>query len=117
MLQAKVMSSLELVFNQHVAIQIMVKELILECGAIYEEADTIINIPLKSEMIKVSIFFKENEEGILRCSMRSKGNIDVAEIAQEFNGGGHKTAAGFKSKYPLDEIKVKVLKKLEKYFI
>ena len=117
MLQSRVMASLELVFDKHVAIQTMLKELIIECDAIYEEADTIINIPLKSENIKVSIFLKENEEGILRCSMRSKGNIDVAEIAQEFGGGGHKTAAGFKSKYPLDKIKAKVLKKLEKYFI
>lgn len=56
----------------------------------YEESDTIINIPLKSEAIRVSVFFKENEEGILRCSMRSKGNIDVATIAQSYGGGGTK---------------------------
>ncbi len=116
-LQSKVSASLKLYYNQHVAVQIMLKETIKECNALYEEADAIINIPLKSKRIKVSVFFKENTEGILRCSMRSKGNIDVAEIAQFFNGGGHKTAAGFKSKYPLDEIMVKVLKMLEVYFI
>jgi phosphoesterase RecJ-like protein len=95
----------------------MLKETIEECNALYEEADAIINTPLKSKKIQVSVFFKENTEGILRCSMRSKGDIDVAVIAQAFNGGGHKTAAGFKSKYPLDEIMVKVLKMLEDYFI
>lgn len=116
-LQSRVSSTLKLHFDQHVAVQIMLKETILECEALYEEADTIINIPLKSKRIKVSVFFKENIEGVLRCSMRSKGNIDVAEIAQHFNGGGHKTAAGFKSRLPLDEIKVKVLKMLEVYFI
>jgi bifunctional oligoribonuclease and PAP phosphatase NrnA len=115
-LQSQVLASLELVYDQHVAIQTMLKETIAECGAQYEEADTIINIPLKSGDILVSIFFKENEEEILRCSMRSKGNINVAEIAQFFGGGGHKTAAGFKSKYPLDEIKPKVLDMLRKYF-
>ena len=94
----------------------MLKEDIIESGALYEEADSLINIPLKSEAIKVSIFFKENTEGLLRCSMRSKGNIDVSFIAQIYNGGGHKTAAGFKSKYPLEEIKVKVLDMLNKYF-
>ena len=116
MLQSKVLASLELVVDQHIAIQTMLKKTIEECDAMYEEADTIINIPLKSENIKVSIFFKENHQGILRCSMRSKGNIDVAAIAQSFGGGGHKTAAGFKSKYPLAEIKEKVLKKLQPYF-
>jgi len=116
-LQSRVSSTLKLYFDQHVAVQIMLKETILECEALYEEADTIINTPLKSKRIKVSVFFKENTEGVLRCSMRSKGNIDVSIIAQHFNGGGHKTAAGFKSKFPLDEIKIKVLKMLEVYFI
>lgn len=116
-LQSKVSSTLKLYFDQQVAVQVMLKETILDCEALYEEADSIINTPLKSKKIKVSIFFKENLEGILRCSMRSKGNINVAKIAQIFNGGGHKTAAGFKSKYPLDEILVKVLKMLEEYFI
>ena len=116
-LQSKVSSTLKLYYDQHVAVQIMLKETIEECGALYEEADAIINTPLKSELIKVSVFFKENSEKVLRCSMRSKGNIDVAAIAQVFNGGGHKTAAGFKSKYPLEVIKEKVLKMLEVYFI
>ncbi len=115
-LQSKVSSTLKLYYDQHVAVQIMLKETIKECEALYEEADAIINTPLKSKTIKVSIFFKENSAGVLRCSMRSKGSIDVAAIAQIFNGGGHRTAAGFKSRYPLEEIKGKVLKMLEVYF-
>ena len=116
MLQSKVLATLEFFYDNRVAVQTMLKKDIIESGALYEEADALINIPLKSEDIKVSVFFKENLEGILRCSMRSKGNIDVAFIAQIYNGGGHKTAAGFKSKYPLEEIKVKVLDMLNKYF-
>ena len=115
-LQSKVLSTLELFYEQHVAAQTMTKEMIAECGAMYEEADTLINIPLKSESIRVSLFFKENEAGILRCSLRSKGNINVAEIAQSYGGGGHKTAAGFKSIWPLETIKQKVLDKLSSYF-
>ncbi len=115
-LQSRVLSSLELFYNQSVAVQTMLKEDLEACSALYEESDTLINIPLKSEAIKVSVFFKENEDGLLRCSMRSKGNIDVAEIAVSYGGGGHKTAAGFKSKYPLDIIKRKVLERLSIYF-
>ena len=115
-LQSKVLSTLELFYEQHVAAQTMTKEMIFQCGAIYEEADALINVPLKSESIKVSLFFKENEAGILRCSLRSKGDINVAEIAQTYGGGGHKTAAGFKSIWPLETIKQKVLDKLSPYF-
>ncbi len=115
-LQSKVLSTLELVFDRQVAIQTMLKETVIECNAAYEEADTFINIPLKSEQIVVSIFFKQNLAGILRCSLRSKGEINVAEIAQYFGGGGHKTAAGFKCKESIEKSRAYVLKMLEKYF-
>ncbi len=117
LLHSKVLSTLELLFDNHVAIQTMRKEVIIESGALYEDADQIINFPLRSEEVKVSIFFKENTEGLLRCSLRSKGNINVAEIAQSFGGGGHRTAAGFKCTLSLEETKNLVLEKLRPYFV
>jgi bifunctional oligoribonuclease and PAP phosphatase NrnA len=115
-LQSKVLSTLELLFDNQVAVQTMLKETILEAEAGYEEADTIINFPLRSERVRVSVFFKENLEGLLRCSLRSKGNINVSLIAQQFGGGGHKTAAGFKSPYPLEKIKKLVINELKTIF-
>jgi bifunctional oligoribonuclease and PAP phosphatase NrnA len=115
-LQSQVLATLELVHDSHVAILTMRRQMILDSQANYEEADQLINIPLKSEDIRVSVFFKENTEGILRCSMRSKGNINVADIAQLFGGGGHKTAAGFKCRESIEVTKRIVLDKLRKYF-
>jgi len=34
--------------------------------------------------------------GGYKVSLRSNGKVDVAEVAQKFNGGGHKFAAGCK---------------------
>ena len=34
------------------------------------------------------------EKGLYRCSLRSKGNIDVSALAQKYDGGGHKNASG-----------------------
>jgi len=48
--------------------------------------------------------------------MRSKGNIDVAEIAQRFGGGGHKTAAGFKCRDSISRTREIILENLRKYF-
>jgi phosphoesterase RecJ-like protein len=115
-LESKVLATLSLELHNHVAIQIMTKETILESGSKYEEADQIINIPLKAEAIRVSIFFKQDTNGLLRCSLRSKGDIDVVEIARSFGGGGHKNAAGFKCKEPIAQTQKKVLQKLKKYF-
>ncbi len=115
-LQSRVLSSLELVLDSHVAIQVMTRDIILTSGAKYEEADQIINIPLKAEAVKVSIFFKEDLSGLMRCSLRSKGNIDVADIAKDFGGGGHRNAAGFKCREPMGAVRDKVLDKLKEYF-
>ncbi len=115
-LMSKIMSTLELEYNNHVAIQTMDKQDIIASGARYEESDQFINIPLKSRDIKVSIFFKENLEGLKRCSMRSKGDIDVAIIAQSYGGGGHKTAAGFKCPRTFESVKEEILEKLKIYF-
>jgi phosphoesterase RecJ-like protein len=115
-LQSRVLATLELQYSDRVSILTMRREMILDSGANYEEADQLINIPLKSEDVRVSVFFKENLEGLLRCSLRSKGNINVAEIAQQFGGGGHKTAAGFKCRESLEATKKIILDDLRKYF-
>ncbi len=117
LLQAKVLATLELHHANHVAVQKMLLSTIEEAGATYEEGQALINTPLRSESVKVSIFFKQNEEGILRCSLRSKGDIDVAQIAQANGGGGHKTAAGFKCRDSVEETQAMLLEKLRPYFV
>lgn len=116
MLMSRVLSTLELHLDRHVAVQTMTAEMIRESQGTYEEADQLINVPLRSRDIRVSIFFKENPEGLKRCSLRSKGNIDVAVIAQGFGGGGHRTAAGFKCPRPFEVMKVELLELLRPYF-
>jgi phosphoesterase RecJ-like protein len=115
-LMSRVLATLELYYDKQVAVQTMTQDLLREAGASYEESDLLINIPLRSADVRVSIFFKENPEGVKRCSLRSKGNIDVAAIAQSLGGGGHKTAAGFKCVRPFEVMKVEVLEMLEEYF-
>ncbi|MGL4910443.1 MAG: DHH family phosphoesterase [Cetobacterium sp.] len=53
---------------------------------------------------EVSLFLREEENGTIKGSMRSKNNIDVNKIANIFGGGGHIKAAGFSSKLPAIEI-------------
>jgi phosphoesterase RecJ-like protein len=117
LLQSRVLSTLQLAHDNHVAVLTMTKEMIRESGANYEEADGLINIPLRSEDVRVSVFFKENLDGLLRCSLRSKGVINVAEIAQMFGGGGHLTAAGFKCRLSMEKTKRAILERLKVHFL
>ncbi len=116
-LMSRVLSSLKLHCAGRVAIQHMPRRLLEKFQARYEEADQFINIPLRSREVRVSMFFKQNAEGLWRCSLRSKGAIDVAAIARSYGGGGHRTAAGFKCTRPIAAIQAEILDGLQrKYF-
>ena len=115
-LESRVLSTLELALGDHVAFLTMTRAVLVESGANYEESDQLINIPLRSEDVRVSVFFKENTEGLLRCSLRSKGNINVADIAQMLGGGGHRTAAGFKCRASMEATKRILMERLRTYF-
>ena len=51
-------------------------------------------VPLTVREIQAVALFKEAEPGVYRVSFRSKGAVDVSEVAKQFDGGGHKNASG-----------------------
>ena len=53
-----------------------------------------VNIPLAAKEVVASVYMREVRPNFYRVSIRSKGNINVARIAEKFDGGGHKNAAG-----------------------
>ena len=64
-------------------------------GVSYEHLDTLIDIARSVNGIELAFVIKQpNSENSFRISMRSSGNIDVAEICASFGGGGHRLAAG-----------------------
>ncbi|MFD2116783.1 bifunctional oligoribonuclease/PAP phosphatase NrnA [Paenibacillus yanchengensis] len=63
-------------------------------GAVSEDVEGIVNYALNVDGVQVGILFKEAEDGSIKASIRSAGLVDVAHIAQQFGGGGHKRAAG-----------------------
>jgi phosphoesterase RecJ-like protein len=71
----------------------------------YQVGDTedIVNYGLSVEGINLAALFSERD-GVVRVSLRSKGNFSVNDIARKFfNGGGHANAAGANSYVSLEE--------------
>jgi len=116
LLQRQIIKTLKLHFNQSVAVQVMTREMLELTGGSYEEAQEIVDYPLQSEQVRVSIFMKEDETGKKRCSIRTKGEVDCTILARHFHGGGHKTAAGFSVNEDFDSMIVKVLDRLKPFF-
>jgi phosphoesterase RecJ-like protein len=63
-------------------------------GAIDGDNNGFVNIPLAAREVLAVVYMREVEPGKYRASLRSKGNINVARVAESFGGGGHKNAAG-----------------------
>ena len=112
LLQKRVFSTLEIHNQGRVAVQVFRKEDLETTEALFEDAENFINVPLKSRDIEVSVMVKENREGQIRCSLRSKGTVNVSKIAQALGGGGHVSSAGFKSSLGAEETLAMVLTKV-----
>lgn len=50
---------------------------------------------------EIALFFREEVNGEIRVSLRSRGRANVAQVADEFGGGGHVPAAGCTLEGPL----------------
>ena len=74
-----------------------------------EDADGFVNYPLAVGEVEASALFKECSPGVYRTSLRSKGDVNVAKIAEQFGGGGHRNAAGCTLKGDWDEIERQVV--------
>lgn len=85
----------------------------------YTKGDTegIVNYGLSLEgVILAAIFIEDQQEGIIKISLRSKGNFSVNEMSRAyFNGGGHTNAAGGKSYATLKETVEKFISILPTY--
>jgi phosphoesterase RecJ-like protein len=112
LLQSRVIAGMSLHCEGQAAVMTLRQEDLAATGARFEDAESFINIPLKSKEVAVSIMAKENEDGKIRCSLRSKGAVNVSKIAQQFSGGGHAMAAGFRSDAALEETIGQVLEKV-----
>ena len=69
-----------------------------------EDADGFVNYPLSVAEIEATALFKECSPGVYRTSLRSKGDVNVAKVAEQFGGGGHRNAAGCTLKGNLDSV-------------
>jgi bifunctional oligoribonuclease and PAP phosphatase NrnA len=63
-------------------------------GATEDDGDGFVNYPLSVNEVEAVAFLKECGTGVYRTSLRSKGDVNVARIAEKFGGGGHRNAAG-----------------------
>lgn len=74
-----------------------------------DDAD-LINVIASIDDCRIKMIFVEQENGTVKISWRTQeAGLDVSQIAQQFNGGGHPGAAGADVPGSLEEVQARVL--------
>ena len=109
-----VLSAMQLDVTGRIAIVYLDHEMARAAGGTYEDTEGLINLPLTVKEIQAVVFFKQSEGEEYRVSMRSKGEVDIGAVAKEFNGGGHKNAAGCTVRGGIDALQKMFIEKIER---
>jgi phosphoesterase RecJ-like protein len=88
------------------------REQMQACGALDEDCEGLVNYALAIQGVEVAAFFRELSDGRFRVSMRSKGQLNVATVAERFGGGGHQCASGCSMDGPLSVAVARILAQL-----
>jgi len=93
------------------------REMLRQAGADISKTDNVVNYARSIDGVEVALVFRENpnDKDTIGISFRSKGEIDVKQIASLFGGGGHKRAAGCQMKGGLETVRRQVLERVEEF--
>jgi phosphoesterase RecJ-like protein len=105
MLTGEMLHAMELHHGHRLAILYYDNELLKRCGATNDDTDGLVNIPLGAKDVVAVALIKKQASGEFRVSLRSKGDVDVRAVAQKYNGGGHRNAAGCNMTGSLEDVK------------
>ena len=93
----------------HVAVMRQTAEMQETIGASDEDADGFVNYPLTVGEVEAVALLKECAPLTYRTSLRSKGDVNVARVAERFGGGGHRNAAGCTLKGTWEEVEREIV--------
>jgi phosphoesterase RecJ-like protein len=85
-------------------------------GAVPQETEDLVNYTRSLIGVEVGVFFLEQPRGGVKVSLRSRSRVDVARVAEQFGGGGHRLAAGAVLETTLDDARRRVLDAVARAF-
>ncbi|MFQ3593819.1 MAG: bifunctional oligoribonuclease/PAP phosphatase NrnA [Gemmataceae bacterium] len=109
LLWARVLSRMELTLDGKVCHTSLLASDYPATGSTPQDSEDLVNYTRSIKGVEVGLFFAEQPTGGIKVSFRSRESVDVAQIAQQFGGGGHRLASGAILPTSLDEARRRVL--------
>ena len=107
-LMVKLLGGMEFYFDSQLAVMLLRAVDFDQTGAFRSETENMVNEALRIGTVESAFLLVEAEDQI-RVSLRSRDEVDVAKLAGQFGGGGHRRAAGLRSSLPIDELKTQLV--------
>jgi phosphoesterase RecJ-like protein len=86
-------------------------------GVSADDLDGVVEYARSVEGVRMALLFREISQGRVKVSLRSVGEVDVADFAKQFGGGGHRKAAGLSLEGSLADVQAAVLKAARHYLM
>ncbi len=115
-LRGRILASMEILEEGKMISMKLSPKMVAETKGSFSEGESTINAPFSVKGVVASLLVKQDIDGPVKISMRTKGNLDVAQLAIKNGGGGHKNAAGYKSKLSFDEAYEKAVADMREFF-
>ncbi|REJ94573.1 MAG: bifunctional oligoribonuclease/PAP phosphatase NrnA [Planctomycetota bacterium] len=80
-----------------------------QTGAHPTDTEDLVNDAMAVDGVECAFILVEQRSGNIKASLRSRGLVNVAEIAESFGGGGHRQAAGATIPRPFESVQTAVL--------
>ncbi|MBN2345578.1 MAG: DHH family phosphoesterase [Candidatus Aminicenantes bacterium] len=108
-MMTRVLSTLETALDGRVAIIHFRRDFLGGLELRNMETEDIVAVARSIDGVQVVLFFKEIAEDYFRVSIRSRDDFSARDVAQAFQGGGHRHAAGFFYRGGLDAARKEIL--------
>ena len=112
-LHSRLIESARLFADGEAIMTTVTQKMLQETGTLMEDTEGVVSTLRSIHGVQVSAFIKEQPDGSMKVSLRSKERGDVAAVSQRHGGGGHVHAAGFNLEgVSLEETEALVIREL-----
>ncbi len=113
-LKGHVINSIKTEANGQIAYYSLERDTLKTYGVKVSDLDGFASLGQEIGGVRVTIFCLESSKKRVKISLRSDGSVAINQIASEYNGGGHPSAAGATVSGNLDEIMAEVVEKAKR---
>ncbi|MGV8058295.1 MAG: bifunctional oligoribonuclease/PAP phosphatase NrnA [Smithellaceae bacterium] len=112
-LLAKALETLSIDLKIKVGSLTVTQTMLQDTGASIEHTDGFVDIPRAVKGIEIAVLYTQVNSNYFKLSLRSKGKINVEQVAKKFGGGGHINAAACRIEGDIESIKLKIVEAIK----